>query len=91
MNIALKRMIAVMMNQHIVGHKHIPEMLLIKSRIKNLSKQQQKEFMDEYSRLVNMDYFWRLKKRTGKGTEWHISINPDMLVDLKELIGDEST
>ena len=64
-------MIAVMMNQHIVGHKHIPEMLLIKSRIKNLSKQQQKEFMDEYSRLVNMDYFWRLKKRTGKGTECH--------------------
>ncbi|MGV8162797.1 MAG: hypothetical protein ACP5N2_05705 [Candidatus Nanoarchaeia archaeon] len=46
-----------------------------------------KRFEKEYD-LFSKKYFVKLKKRTGKSSEWHISLNPETLKELLELIED---
>jgi len=89
MNDKLKDLILFMFRHRIIGAKHFPEEKLIKSRIKYLDKNSQKQFYDEYYALVDSNYFIRLKKRTGKGSEEHISMNPEMIEDIYELLEDE--
>jgi len=88
MNEAIKEVLKLLLHKHIIGHKHFPEDLLIKNRIRHLPRYEQREFYEEYFTLVNKGYFWRLKKRTGKGTEWHISLNPEYLHEIIEIIGE---
>jgi hypothetical protein len=88
MNEGIIKILIFMFSKKIIGHKHFPEDFMIKSRIKNLPKDIQKEFYKEYHGLINKDYLWRIKKRTGHGTEWHISINPEYISELKEMIGE---
>jgi hypothetical protein len=57
---------------------------LIKRRIKYLSKAEQKQFQEEYDCLVKEGLIIRLKKKTGKGSDWHISLNPRMLAELHD-------
>ena len=64
--------------------RHFPENKLITSRIKWLSKTQIKEFEKDYKTIL--PYLIRLKKRTGKGTEWHLSINPRYLAEISTLL-----
>jgi len=75
-----------MLHNRIIGEKHSPEQLLIKSKIKHLNKNEQKEFYEEYEIMVQKQYFIRLKKRTGKGSDWHVSLNPEKISELEEEI-----
>ena len=82
MNGILIDMLAYMFRHNIIGAKHLPESLLLKSKLKNANKFLQKEFYHDYKILVNQEYFIRLKKQTGKGSEYHISLNPEMLEEI---------
>jgi hypothetical protein len=88
MNDYLFDFIESLLTKGIIGHKHAPENIII-SRVKNLNKYAQREFWNEYENLIREDYFWRLKKRTGRGSDWHISLNPEKLEELKELMKNE--
>lgn len=90
MNGLLVDMIHYMSRHHIIGAKHIPESVLFKSRLKHLSKQSQNEFYDDYGLLLKQNYFIRLKKRTGKGSDWHISLNPEMTIEITNLIEEQN-
>jgi hypothetical protein len=84
MNGILKNLLLKMLHNRIIGEKHAPEQLMIKSKVRHLDKTSQKEFYEEYEALVKKQYFIRLKKRTGKGTDWHISLNPEYVHKLEE-------
>jgi len=89
MNDRLKRLIQILRNKNIIGHKHIPEQLVIKQLLKNYNNSVRKQFFSEYKEFVKKEYVLRLKKRTGKGTEWHISLNPEKAKELNEIRGEE--
>jgi hypothetical protein len=86
MNEKLKKMIGYMLRHHIIGAKHLPEDILIKHAIQYLDKSSQKEFYSEYHELLNQEYIIKLKKQTGKGSDWHISLNPEMIEKIDELL-----
>jgi len=89
MNDKLRDIIVTMFKHGYVGARHIPEERLVVSRIKFLRKNLQKEFYKEYHTLLQKNYFIRLKKRTGKGSDWHVSINPEMVEELHEFMEGE--
>jgi len=89
MDDSLKKILLWMLHRHIVGHKHFPEKLAISPRLKHLPKYLHQSFYKEYEELIVQGYFIRLKKRTGKGSGWHISINPETIEEIKILIGDD--
>jgi len=82
----LKELIHDLLTRNIVGAKHIPEDRIIIPRIKRLPRQEQRQFYEEYEMLVRRDLLIRLKKKTGKGDDWHISINPEHIGEAYELI-----
>lgn len=84
MNKALRAVLLFLISKRYIGGKHFPEDKLIKSRTKWLSKQDVKDFKKEYKNIKK--FLIRLKKRTGKGSSWHISLNPKFLTDIKELL-----
>ena len=84
MNKALESVLLFLINKRYIGKRHFPEDKLIKSRIKWINKQETKEFYKEYKRIK--PFLIRLKKRTGKSTDWHISINPKCLAEIEELV-----
>ena len=86
MNAALKTMLNKMFRRNIIGAKHTPENLIIGSKLKHVNNYSKKEFYEEYHKLLRQNYFIRLKKRTGKGSDWHISLNPEMIEEIKELV-----
>ena len=85
MNSALRAILIFLLNRHYIGGKHFPEKKLVISRTRWLSRAEIREFEREYRMIL--PYLSRLKKRTGKGTEWHISINPRYLAEISELLG----
>lgn len=84
MNSALRAIINHMLNNRIIGEKHTPEKILIVSRTKWLNKDERKEFKKEYETLIKSSIILRAKKRTGKGYDWHISINPKKIGEITE-------
>jgi len=84
MNKALRSVLSFLVNQKCIGGKHFPEDVLIKSRTRWLQKQEVREFKKEYKKIKHL--LITLKKRTGKGSGWHISINPKCLSKIKELL-----
>jgi len=89
MNRALRAVLVVLLNKRYIGWKHTPEDKLIKSKTKWLEKKEHKDFEKEYKKLINKDLILRLKKRTGKGSDWHISLNPRKLKEIYRKIGDD--
>lgn len=75
MNRAIKALLMSMLNQKIIGGKHTVEDRIIKSKSKWLDKKEKKEFEKEYKELVKQEAIIRMKKRTGKRYDWHISLN----------------
>jgi len=75
-----------MLNKKIIGGKHIPEEKMIRNKTKWLQKEEYNEFDKEYRDAVNNQFILKLKKRTGKGSDWHISLNPRKLKELYEMI-----
>lgn len=86
MNSALKAIITSMLNRRYIGKKHTAEDKLIKSKTKWLQKEDYRDFEEEYKELINNNSILRIKKRTGKGSDWHISLNPRKLKRLYQLI-----
>ena len=84
MNKALRAILLFLINKRYIGGKHFPEEVIIKSRIKWLQKQEIREFNKEYRKIK--PFLIRVKKRTGKSSSWHISINPKCLFKIKELL-----
>jgi len=89
MNSGLKAILLFLLNKRYIGNKHFPESKLIVSRTKYLSTEEQKEFEKEYKELINGLFLLKLKKRTGKGADWHISLNPRRLKEIYEMIEEE--
>jgi hypothetical protein len=86
MNSALKAIITLMLNKKIIGGKHTPEEKLFRSKTKWLQKEEYHEFEKEYHDMLNNQMILRIKKRTGKGSDWHISLAPRKLKELYEMI-----
>ena len=86
MNDALRDMLKEMIVSHYIGGRHIPEDRLIIRRLKLMNKHFQKEFYSEYHEYINRGFFIRLKKKTGKGTDYHISLDPGFIAEIRELV-----
>jgi hypothetical protein len=89
MNEKLKHILKFMLRHNMIGAKHLPEKALFNSALKHLNKNIQKEIYKEYENLIRQEYFIRLKKRTGKGSEYHISLNPEMIEEINDLVEGE--
>jgi hypothetical protein len=85
-NGALRAIILHMLNKRYIGNKHLPEDLIVKRKIKWLSNKDVSEFESEYKKMINEGFIIKLKKRSGKGSDWHLSLNPRKLDELKTLI-----
>ena len=80
----VKLIIRKLLRQSCIGGVHTPEKPLFR-RIKNLhNKILKKEIVKNWAELVNHGYIWRIMKRTKKGTDYHISVNPKKVYELKE-------
>lgn len=86
MNPALKAIITAMLNKRYIGGKHTEENNIINSKTKWLQKNEYNEFEKEYKSAVNEELILKIKKRTGRGSDWHISLNPRKLKDIYEII-----
>ncbi len=86
MNKVLEAVLAYLINRRYIGGKHIPEKELIKSKTKWVDKKEKKDFEKEYKKMVNEGFILRIKKRTGKGSDWHICLNPRKLKELNEML-----
>ncbi len=86
MNPSLRAMISLMLNKRIIGRKHTPEEKMIRSKTKWLQREEYNEFQKEYRDAINNQLILKIKKRTGKGSDWHISLNPKRLKELYEMI-----
>jgi hypothetical protein len=84
MNTALQAILARMLNRRIIGAKHLPEDKLIKMQW--LNKNERKEFLKEYREMVNQGIIIISKKKTGKGSANHISLNPAKIKEAIEMI-----
>ena len=84
MNKALTACLTFLVNKRYIRGKHFPEKILIKSRTKWLTKKEVREFNKEYKKIN--PYLIRLKKRTRKGSSWHISINPKCLPEIEKIL-----
>ena len=69
-----------------IGAKHRPEQKVLKRATIRLDKDAIKIFQHEYRLMLNQSWLIRLKKRTGKGSDWHISLNPKKLQEIKDSI-----
>jgi len=86
MNKALEAVLAYLINRRYIGGKHTPEKPLINSKTKWLDKKEKKEFYNEYKKMRNEIFILRIKKRTGRGSDWHICLNPRKLKELNEML-----
>lgn len=81
---ALKIILVHLMNKKCMGGKHTPEDRLIGLKTRHLGHADMREFDREYKTMINDGFILRLKKRTGKGSDWHISLNTGKLRELRE-------
>jgi len=75
MNDALKNVLRYLLIHNIIGGKHIPEHIMLKMNVAHLRPFERREFFKEYKSLINQDYIFKQKKRTGKNYDEHISLN----------------
>lgn len=86
---ALKDLVTVLLRKRVFGGKHTPEKKLIKLQTRQLNKQQKKDFDKEYLNLIKDEFILRSKKRTGKGSDWHIRLNPRKIKEINEFLENE--
>ena len=82
MNPVLKSLIFTLLNKRIIGAKHTPEKKLLLSKTKWLIPKDKRLFEKAYKDFIRKDYVLRVKKKTGKSGDWHISVNPRRLKGL---------
>lgn len=86
MNRALKAILLFLLNHRYFGNKHAVEKRIIISKTRFISRQEKREFEKEYREMLNQGIIIRLKKRTGKGSDWHVSLNPGKISELNRLL-----
>ena len=70
-----------MISQGMIGGRHTPEGRVMK-RIAHLPRDEHDAIVDEWEHCIKqLQWVFRMKK-TG---EWHVSLNPKMLSELKQL------
>lgn len=85
MNKAIRSILTYLVSKKIFK-RHKPEKKILKFKTKYLNEKDRKEFEREYKKLINERIIIREKKKTGKGTEWHIRLNIKKLKELHELL-----
>ncbi|MFO8016431.1 MAG: hypothetical protein R6U32_04975 [Candidatus Woesearchaeota archaeon] len=75
------------MNKRCFGGNHTPEKKLLKSKTRWVDADERKKFEKDYRKAVNEGIIMREKKRTKKGSDWHISLNPRMKKEIIEALG----
>jgi hydroxymethylpyrimidine/phosphomethylpyrimidine kinase len=91
MNKAIRALLTTLLNQKKIGSSHIPEHKLITAKTQWLNKEEKKEFEKEYKQLKNEQILLCSKKRTEKGFDWHISLNPKRLKEVYEQLTEEAS
>jgi len=86
MNKVLMAILVFLLNKRYIGSRHTPEKALIKSKTKWIDTKTKKDFNKEYKNMINEGFILRMKKRTGKGSDWHICLNPRKLKELIEVL-----
>lgn len=83
----IKNALTILFNKKYIGNAHVPEEFIMK-RLKNVhDKKLRRQIADEWKWLENEGYITRMKKRTSKGTDFHVSLNPKKIFEVKEMIG----
>lgn len=81
----LKSVIRFLLTHKCVGGVHTPESFLFK-RFKNVhDKQIRKKIAVQWFELEREGFIIRMKKRTRKGSDYHISLNPSFVPLLREM------
>ncbi len=83
-----KRLLKQLWNKKYIGAKHIPEKKLLK-RFYFSNQKTLKQFEKEFRDLVLKGIIMKERKRTGKGMDWHLSLNPRKLSSVSEIFGDD--
>lgn len=86
MNSTLRAVLIFLYSKQYIGAKHIPENRLLRKKTRFILKEEIKPFTKEYNRMIRAGYILRMKKKTGKGTDWHIALNPRTLQEVLEMI-----
>lgn len=82
MNKAIEALLSSLLNKRKIGGSHTSENKAVMSKTKWLSDGERKEFETQYRNLLNRGMLLRMKKRTGRGDDWHISLNPRKLREI---------
>ena len=69
-----------------IFNRHKPEDKVLRFKARWNDKAEQNEFEKDYKMLVNEGIILRERKRTGKGSDWHIRINPKKAAEVQELV-----
>ncbi len=85
-NKIVKAVLMYLLSKRCIGGKHTPENKLLVSKTKWLNKHDKKIFDRAYKQIIFEKIIIRTKKRTGKGYDWHISLNPRKLKDMHNMI-----
>lgn len=81
----LKHFLRFLFRRRYIGGKHTPENKFIKRVSRNMRPEDSRAFDKDYKQLINGGFVIRLKKRTGKGSDWHVSLNPEKIDELSEM------
>ena len=84
---ALKAALFYLINKDYVGGKHAPENKVLKNTKKWITSKEKKKFEKEYKKMINKGIILRVKKRTGKSSSWHVSLNPRKVKEISRLLG----
>lgn len=90
MNKHLKDVLLQLLSKNFIGAKHTYEKKILNQNLRAIGKKERKEFQKEYNKCLNDAWFLRIKKRTGKNSDWHVSLNPRKLEDIYEALEGES-
>ena len=82
----IKTILEDMLRFKYIGSRHTPEGKFLRRTIILLDKKQRREFVKEYKQIINDGLIIRELKRTKKGMDWHISLNPRKLKEIHEVI-----
>lgn len=88
MNSKIIDLLKCLLSKKCVGGRHIPERKVIIRLVAHLSRSERRNFDREYKHMLNQGLIIRMKKRTGKGSDWHISLNPKKIEEVSGLLHD---
>lgn len=84
---ALRNIIKFLVSKKYIGGRHVPEQWVVLSRTRSLHPQERKQCLKEYLAFREA-YCIVLMKKTGKGSDWHISLNSHRMKEIHALLDD---